>query len=87
MRAKAYEIRKAQGGYGVFELGILDSRVVSETKIAEYDFLLIALTKLTAYLSIRCPEQKIYKPAPVKDLALPANTDEILKEHEADAQN
>lgn len=86
MRAKAYEIRKAQGGYGVFELGIVDNRVVSETKMVEYDFLLIALTKLTAYLSISCPEQKIYKPAPVKDLALPANTDEILKEAEIDSK-
>lgn len=87
MRAKAYEIRKAQGGYGVFELGIVDNRVVSETKLVEYDFLLIALTKLTAYLSISCPEQKIYqKPSTRKDDALPATADEVLKEHEADVQ-
>lgn len=86
MRIKAYEIRKAHGGYGVFELGIVDNRVVSEAKIAEYDFLLIALSKLSAYLSITCPEQKLYKPSTRKDEALPANTDEILKEAELDKQ-
>lgn len=81
MRIKAYEIRKAHGGYGIFELGIVDNKVISETRIAEYDFLIIALAKLTTYLQITCPEQKIYvNPVPSKkDQALPS-TDEILKE-------
>ena len=88
MRIKAYEIRKAHGGYGVFELGIDNNKVISETKIAEYDFLLIAISKLSAYLSITCPEQKIYQnPVPNSklDQALPS-TDEILKEAEANVQ-
>lgn len=87
MRIKAYEVRKAQGGYGVFELGIRDGKVISETKLVEYDFLMIALSKLTAYLHNVCPDQKIYKnPVSSLDLALPP-ADEILKEHEADVQS
>lgn len=86
MRIKAFEIRKAYGGYGVFELGIVDNKVVSETKLVEYDFLLIALSKLTAYLHNTCPDQKIYKPSTRKDEALPATTDEILKEAEVDSK-
>lgn len=87
MRIKAYEVRKAHGGYGVFELGIVDNKVVSETKLVEYDFLIIALSKLTAYLHNSCPDQKLYlKPVPVKDQALPS-TDEIIKEAEADVKN
>jgi len=86
MRIKAYEVRKAQGGYGVFELSILDGKVVSETKLVEYDFLLIAIAKLTNYLHSTCPEQKLYqKPSTRKDDALPS-TDEIIKEAEADVK-
>lgn len=83
MRIKGYEIRKAHGGYGVFELGIVDNKVISETKLAEYDFLLIAISKLSTYLHATCPDQKIYvNPVPsTKDQALPS-TDEILKEAE-----
>jgi hypothetical protein len=71
----------------VFELGIKDGKVCSETKLVEYDFLLIALSKLSAYLHNICPDQKIYKnPVSTLDQALPP-ADEILKEHEADVKN
>lgn len=85
MRKKVYEVRKAQGGYGVFELGVVDNKIVSETKLAEYDFLLIAVSKLSAYLHNTLPDQKVYKPSTRKDDALPS-TDEIIKEQEADVK-
>ena len=71
MRQRAYEIRKKDGGYAVFELGIADGRVSSECKISEYDFLTIAISKLAAHLQLICPEMKNFKnPLPTKDEAL-----------------
>jgi hypothetical protein len=56
MKRTAYEIRKGRDGYAIFELVIVNKSVVSETKIHEYDFLVITLNKLAQHLQIICPD-------------------------------
>jgi hypothetical protein len=70
MKTTAYEFERNQYGYGVFALTIEDGKVLKREKLVEYDFLIIAVTKLSNMLMATLPDT--LKPSTRTGEALPA---------------